>query len=543
MLSYDHGASEVRLVGQSLGAVFRATARVHPDRDALVDGNQQLRYTYRELDEASDELGRALMAGGLQRGDRLAVWSPNRAEWVVTQLAAAKTGLILVPVNPAFRVTEASYLLRHSGVRAALAAPSFRALNYEKALAEARVAAPDLEWAAFYDTPSFRELLDRAGEIDAAELHERGAEVDSDDPVAIVYTSGTRERPVGATLTHHNVVNNGSFVGALIRYTEVDRVCVPVPLFHCFGMVGCNVAAFTHGAAIVLPGPSFDPAEVLASIEQERCTSLIGVPAMFLAELAYPDLEGRDVSSLRTGLMGGALCPPDLVRRVRTDLDIPELAIGFGMTESSPVSAQTRLDDDEEIRTTTVGRAHPHVELKIVDLHGRTVERGVEGELCARGYCVMRGYWNDPAHTAETVDEGGWLRSGDLATMDEAGNVQITGRIKDVIIRGGENVSAREVEHLLFGHPDIEEAHVVGVPDPGLGEEVLAWVRPRPGATLTVEQVRLYCLQRLARFKVPKYIRFADSFPLTVDGKTEKSRLREQAIAEMQHGEERDGLR
>jgi fatty-acyl-CoA synthase len=535
MLSYEHSASELRLLGQTLGAVFRQTASAHPDQDALVDSHEQLRYSYRELDEASDELGRALMARGLQRGDRLAVWSPNRAEWVLTQLAAAKTGLVLVPVNPALRVPEAAYELRQSGTRAVLAAHSFRATSFEKSVAEARAEVPSLEWAAFFGTPSFAELLGQAAEIDAVQLLERGAEVDVDDAIAIVYTSGTREHPVGATLTHHGVVNNGNLVGASLGYTEADRVCIPIPLFHCFGMVGGNIAAFTQGAAVVLPGPSFDPGEVLAAVERERCTSLAGVPAMFQAELMTPDLASRDLTSLRLGLMGGALCPPDLVRRARKDLNIPQLAIGYGMTETSPVTAATRPDDDEETRSTSVGRPHPHVELKVVDARGRIVERGVEGELCARGYCVMRGYWDDPARTAETVDVDGWLRSGDLATMDDAGNVRITGRLKDLIIRGGENVSARAVEGVLSSHPDIDEVHVVAVPDPGLGEEVLAWVRVRPGAALTAEQVRLYCLQRMARFKVPKYVRFAETFP-TANGKADKGRLREQALAEIQRG-------
>jgi fatty-acyl-CoA synthase len=328
-------------------------------------------------------------------------------------------------------------------------------------------------------------------------------------------------------------VNNGNLVAAVLGYTEADRVCIPIPLFHCFGMVGGNIAAFTHGAAVVLPGPSFDPGEVLGAVERERCTSLAGVPAMFLAESLLPDLASRDLTSLRLGLMGGAYCPPDLVRRARKVLGIPELGVGYGMTETSPVTAATRRDDDEETRSTSVGRPTPHVELKVVDGRGRTVERGVEGELCARGYCVMRGYWDDPARTAETVDADGWLRSGDLATMDEAGNVRITGRLKDLIIRGGENVSARAVEDVLSGHPDIDEVHVVGVPDPGLGEEVLAWVRARPCAALTAEQVRLYCLQRMARFKVPKYVRFADSFPTTANGKVEKPRLREQARTDL----------
>ena len=510
------------------------------DREAVISCAEERRYTHRQLDAATERPAVALLWRGLQRGDRVGIWSPNRAEWVVTQLAAARVGAVLVPVNTAYRTHEMAYVLAETGARALLAARGWRGLDYEKMIDDARGGLPDLETVAYFDTPSYEELAVEGDRTNSAAVGQRAAELDVDDPAAVLYTSGAGPTPNGATLTHHNIVNNGRLLGALSGYGNADRVCVPVPLFHCFGLVASNLAALCHGAAIVLPGPSFDAGEVLAAVERERCTGLVGVPAMFLALLEHPGRAGRDLSSLRTGIMGGAPCPPELVRRVRAELHLPELAVAYGMTETSPAIAQTTLDDGEEARSTTVGRAHPYAELKVIDAGGATVRHGREGELCARGYALMRGYWADPARTAEVVDEHGWLHTGDLATMDEGGYVRITGRLKDIIIRGGENISTREVEQLLADHPDVDEACVIGVPDAAMGEQAMAWVRLRPGAAVTGEEVRLHCLRQVASFKVPRYIRIVDQLPVTGDGSFAKRRLQEMAFDELGLGEVRE---
>ena len=539
-LSYTHGPSLLGLVGDTVGTAFSRAVSTGGDREAVISCSEERRYTYRQLDAATERLAAALLGRGLQRGDRVGIWSPNRAEWVVTQLAAARVGAVLVPVNSAYRTHEMAYVLAETGARALLAARGSRSLDYEKMIDEARGGLPDLETVAFFDTPSYEELAVEGDRRDSAAVGQRAAELDVDDPAAVLYTSGAGPNPKGATLTHHNIVNNGRLLGALSGYGEADRVCVPVPLFHCFGLVASNLAALCHGAAVVLPGPSFDAAEVLAAVERERCTSLVGVPAMFLALLEHPERAGRDLSSLRTGVMAGAPCPPELVRRVRAELHVPELVVAYGMTETSPATAQTTFDDGEEARSATVGRAHPYVELKVIDAGGATVRRGQEGELCARGYALMRGYWADPARTAEVIDEHGWLHTGDLATMDEGGYVRITGRLKDIIIRGGENISSREVEQLLAGHPDVDEACVIGVPDASMGEQAMAWVRLRPGAALTGEELRLHCLRQVASFKVPRHIRIVDQLPVRDDGSFAKRRLQELAFGELGLGEVRE---
>src|SRR4051794_35799171 len=471
MLSYAHGTSDTPLLGETIGANLARTAARVPDAEALVDCQQGVRLTYAELDAATDRVARALLAAGLGPGDRLGIWSPNRSEWVLIQYGSARAGVILVNVNPAYRTSELEYVLNQSGCRMLIAAPSFKSSDYAAMIEEVRPRCAGLERVVLFDTPDWEELL--AGGDAPRELPELGF----DDPINIQYTSGTTGFPKGATLSHHNILNNGYFVARLCNYTEADRVCIPVPFYHCFGMVMGNLGATTHGATMVIPAPAFEPEATLEAVQSERCTSLYGVPTMFIAELDHPRSAEFDLASLRTGIMAGSPCPIEVMRRVIDRMHMGEVTICYGMTETSPVSTQTRADDDLEHRTGTVGRVHPHVEVRIADAEtGRTLPCGEPGELLTRGYSVMLGYWEDPERTGEAIDRARWMHTGDLGTMDADGYVKITGRIKDMVIRGGENLYPREIEEFLYGHPDVADVQVVGVPDTRYGEELAAFV-------------------------------------------------------------------
>ncbi|MGH9042505.1 MAG: AMP-binding protein [Acidimicrobiia bacterium] len=533
-LSYAHGASATPLIGETIGENLERTVATNPDGLALVSRHQDLRFTYAELDDAVNEVARGLMALGLEPGDRVGIWSPNVAEWVLVQYSTAKAGIILVNINPAYRTSELAYALRQSGCRVLVAARSFKTSDYVAMVDEVRPDLPDLEKVIYLDSPDWDRLRARATEVTAGTLAERMASLSFDDPINIQYTSGTTGFPKGATLSHHNILNNGFFVGEACRYTEADRVCIPVPFYHCFGMVLGNLAITTHGAAIVLPDAAFEPKSVLEAVQGERCTSLYGVPTMFIAELEHPDFAHYDLSSLRTGIMAGSPCPVEVMKQVVDRMHMEDVTICYGMTETSPVSTQTVPDDSLEQRVSTVGRVHPHVEVKIIDPEtGRTLPRGETGELCTRGYSVMSGYWEDPDRTAEAIDAAGFMHTGDLATMDTAGYVNIVGRSKDMIIRGGENIYPREVEEFLYTHPDVSDVSVIGVPDQKYGEELMAWIKVREGATLTEDEVKDFCRGRIAHYKVPRYVKFTDGFPMTVTGKIQKFKMREQAIAEL----------
>jgi fatty-acyl-CoA synthase len=531
-LSYAHGADDRPLLGETIGENLERTVARVPDAEALVSVHQGVRYTYSELNDAVDRLARGILAAGLEHGDRVGVWGPNRAEWTLVQYATAKAGVILVNINPSYRVSELEYALGHSGCRWLFAAQECRGSDYVAMVTAVRDSLPSLERAIFFDTAEFSELLEGAGPEDL--LRARMAELDFDDPINIQYTSGTTGFPKGATLSHHNILNNGCFVAGLLGYTEADRVCIPVPLYHCFGMVMGNLGATNHGACMVYPSETFNAEAALHACAQERCTSLYGVPTMFIAELEHPRFREFDLTSLRTGLMAGSPCPIEVMKRVSADMGIEEMGIAFGMTETSPVSTQVRRGDTLEHRCGTVGQVMPHIEIKVIDPEtGRTQPRGEPGEFLARGYSVMRGYWNDPERTAESIDAQRWMHTGDLATMDEEGYVRIVGRIKDMIIRGGENVYPREIEEFLYTHPEIADVQVVGVPDERYGEELMAWVVVREGGTLTADGVRDFCRDRIAHFKVPRYVKLVDTFPMTVTGKVQKYKMREAAIEEL----------
>ncbi len=530
--SYTSATSTTPLIGQTIGDNFEATVARWGDREALVDCATHRRWTYNELDVEVDELALGLMEVGVQAGDRVGIWAPNCAEWVIVQYATAKMGAILVNVNPAYRSHELAYVVKQSGMRLLFSATQHKTSNYRQMIEETRSQLPDLEQVVYIGEDSWRELAERGGRADHVLLEERMAELSFDDPINIQYTSGTTGFPKGATLSHHNILNNGYFVGELINYTEKDRICLPVPFYHCFGMVMGNLAATSHGACMVIPAPSFDATATLQAVAEERCTSLYGVPTMFIAELRLPDFESYDLSTLRTGIMAGSPCPVEVMKKVVTRMHMAEVAICYGMTETSPVSTMTSPDDDLVRRTETVGRTMPHLESKIVDpVSGLVVPRGTPGELCTRGYSVMLGYWDEPEKTAEVIDEAGWMHTGDLAVMDDEGYVNISGRIKDMVIRGGENVYPREVEEFLYGHPDIADVQVIGVPDEKLGEELMAWVVLKPGAEpLTAEALRSYCEGKLAHYKIPRYVHCVDGFPMTVTGKVRKVEMREQAV-------------
>ncbi|HSR84709.1 MAG TPA: AMP-binding protein [Streptosporangiaceae bacterium] len=533
-LSYSHGASAEPLLGETIGANLHRITAAHGPNEALVDVPAGQRWTYAQLDAHSDLVALGLIAAGVSKGDRVGIWAPNCAEWALLQYGAAKAGAILVNINPAYRSHELAYVLRQSGTKMLVSAENFKASHYRAMIDEVRGDLPELEHVVFIGTPDWTGLVARGVAADPALLAEREASLAFDDPINIQYTSGTTGFPKGATLSHHNILNNAYFVGEGCGYTAADRVCVPVPFYHCFGMVMGNLGATTHGACIVIPAPGFDPGATLAAVEAERCSSLYGVPTMFIAELALPDFASYDLSSLRTGIMAGSPCPVEVMKHVVSEMHMTEVTICYGMTETSPVSTQTTADDDTDRRVSTVGRVHPHVEIKVIDPEtGLVLPRGGHGELCTRGYSVMLGYWNEPAKTADAVDAGRWMHTGDLAVMDEAGYLNIVGRIKDMVIRGGENIYPREVEEFLYTHPDIEDVQVIGVPDVRYGEELCAWVKLRPGSALDAEQVREFCAGKIAHYKVPRYIRVTTDFPMTVTGKVQKFKMRETSIDEL----------
>jgi len=536
--SHARGRSHPALLQETIGDNFDRTVATYGDRDALVEFATGRRWTYAQLRTEVDALAHGLLRRGIEKGDRVGIWAPNSAEWTQLQYATAKIGAILVCINPAYRTHELQYVLSQSGVRMLVAARSFKTSDYAAMIAEVRPACAALEHVVLIGGEDWDALPDRAG--DPAVLAATQAALDPQDAINIQYTSGTTGHPKGATLSHHNIVNNAYLIGEACGYTEADRICVPVPLFHIFGMVIGNLGATTRGACVVYPAPSFEPRATLAAIEQERCTSLYGVPTMFIAELAVLDEAGLDrswpdtydLSSLRTGMMAGSPCPVEVMRQVVDRMGMTEVTIGYGMTETSPISTQTGADDSLDRRVSTVGRVHPHVEIKIVDPEtGTTAPRGVPGEFCTRGYSVMLGYWDQPDKTAEAIDSDGWMHTGDLAVMDDAGYVNITGRIKDMVIRGGENVYPREIEEFLHTHPDVLDVQVIGVPDPRYGEEIMAWIKLRPGAAeLTEQDVRAFAAGRLAHYKIPRYVRIVEDFPMTVSGKVRKVEMRQASI-------------
>jgi len=522
--SYAHGATDVPLLGETIGANLERTAARVPGSEALVSRHQGLRYTYAELSERVDALARGLVGLGLAPGDRVGIWSPNCVEWVLLQFATAKAGVILVNINPAYRTSELEYALRQSGCKVLVSARAFKTSDYAAMIDE--VAPPGLH-TIYLGSPEWDALASGAD----ADLP---GGLQFDDPINIQYTSGTTGFPKGATLSHHNILNNGFFIGEYCRYTEADRVCIPVPFYHCFGMVLGNLACTTHGACMVIPNDSFEPLSVLEAVQEESCTSLYGVPTMFIAELEHPDFGNFDYSSLRTGIMAGSPCPVEVMRKVIDRMHMSEVTICYGMTETSPVSTQTGADDSVERRVSTVGRVHPHVEIKIVDpADGQIAPRGDPGELLTRGYSVMLGYWDDPERTAEAIDRARWMHTGDLATMDDEGYVNIVGRSKDMIIRGGENVYPREIEEFLYRHPDIADVAVIGVPDERYGEEIMAWIQIREGSSLSGEELRGFCEGKIAHYKVPRYVEIVDEFPMTITGKVQKYKMREISIEKL----------
>jgi fatty-acyl-CoA synthase len=533
MDSYLHGTSLTPLLGETIGVNLRRTVERFGEREALVVRAQGYRATYHQLWNQTTTLARALLASGVQKGDRVGIWSPNRFEWVITQFATARIGAILVNINPAYKTSELQYALTQSGVSLLIHAATFRASDYGAMVREVRGHCPGLRETIVIDT-GWSDLLERANRASEGELGDRESGLQFDDAINIQYTSGTTGFPKGATLSHHNILNNGYLVGEMIKYTEQDRVCIPVPFYHCFGMVMGNLACSSHGACMVIPSEAFDPLATLETIAEERCTSLYGVPTMFIAQLSHPRFSQFDLSSLRTGIMAGSPCPVEVMKQVQSSMHIPEVTICYGMTETSPVSTQSSWDDPLERRVATVGRVHPHVEIKIVDPEsGAIVPRDVPGELCTRGYSVMLGYWGNGEATREAIDEAGWMHTGDLATADAAGYVNIVGRIKDMIIRGGENVYPREVEEYLYTHPAVLDVQVIGVPSEKYGEEVMAWVKRRPGAIASGEELAAFCRGRMATFKIPAYWKFVDEFPTTATGKIQKFKMREIAVAEL----------
>ncbi|MEZ4300384.1 MAG: AMP-binding protein [Polyangiaceae bacterium] len=535
--SYAHGTSLTPLLGETIGENLRRTVLRFPEREALVVRSQGFRATYRELWDATTKVALGLLARGVKKGDRVGIWAPNRWEWVAVQYATARIGAILVNINPAYKTHELQYALSQSGVSVLLHSAGFRKTDYKAMVAAVRPNTPDLRLAIVIDD-EWNDLIAAGEDMSLSTLEERESGLSFDDAINIQYTSGTTGFPKGATLSHHNVLNNGFFVGEGLRLTEKDRVCVPVPFYHCFGMVMGNLGATTHGACVVVPGEAFDALSVLQTVAEEKCTALYGVPTMFIAELDHPELASFDLRTLRTGIMAGSPCPVEVMRGVQSRMNMREVTICYGMTETSPVSTQSAVDDPLDKRVSTVGRVHPHVEVKLIDpVTKQPVPRGMPGELCTRGYSVMLGYWNNERATRESIDPAGWMHTGDLATMDEAGYVNIVGRIKDLVIRGGENIYPREIEEFLHGHPSVSEAQVIGVPSAKYGEELMAWIRLRPGASADELAMLTYCTGQIATYKIPRYWRFVDEFPMTVTGKVQKFRMRELAIEALGLGE------
>ncbi len=534
--SYAAGETTPALIEETIGENFARIAREHADREALVEVATGRRWTYAELDRDVDALARGLIAAGIAKGDRVGIWSPNCAEWTIVQFATAKVGAVLVNVNPAYRTHELAYALQQSGLRMLVSATDFKTSDYRAMVDEVVTAGASsgdlaLERVVFLGTRDWDDLLAQGEGLPTDAVTARMATLSNTDPINIQYTSGTTGFPKGATLSHRNILNNGFFTTELINFTHEDRLCIPVPFYHCFGMVMGNLGCTTHGAAMVIPGPAFDPAATLKTVQDERCTGLYGVPTMFIAMQNHPDFASYDLAHLRTGVMAGSICPVEVMKRCVEDMNMTEVSICYGMTETSPVSCQTRTDDDLDRRTATIGRVHPHVEIKVVDpVTGETVPRGEPGEFCTRGYSVMLGYWHDEEKTAEAVDADGWMHTGDLAVMREDGYCNIVGRIKDMVIRGGENIYPREIEEFLYTHPDVEDVQVVGVPDEKYGEELCAWVRMRSGADpLTPEAVREFATGKLAHYKIPRYVLVVDEFPMTVTGKIRKVEMREES--------------
>jgi fatty-acyl-CoA synthase len=532
-LSYSHGTSTTPLLGETIGDNLRRTVDRFGERDALVVRSQGFRATYNQLWERITDCARGLLALGVGKGDRVGIWSPNRWEWVVLQYATARVGAVLVNLNPAYKTAEIEYALRQSSTSVLVLAKAFRQSDYVGMLAEVRPRLPDLRDAIVIDD-DWSKLVGAGSFVTAQALAERESSLQFDDPINVQYTSGTTGFPKGATLTHHNILNNGYFVARGCGHTEHDRVCIPVPFYHCFGMVMGNLGCTTHGACMVIPGEAFDPLAVLETVKAEQCTSLYGVPTMFIGELNHPRFEELRPTTLRTGIMAGSPCPVEVMKRVQSEMGMREVTICYGMTETSPVSTQSGLDDPLDKRVGTVGRVHPHIEVKIINPEdGSVVARSTPGELCTRGYSVMLGYWQNEEATRTAIDVAGWMHTGDLATMDEDGYVNIVGRIKDMIIRGGENVYPREIEEFLHTHPEIAEAQVIGVPSERYGEEVMAWVRPKANVQLDATSLEAYCKGKIATYKIPRYWRIAVEFPMTVTGKVQKYRMREIAVEEL----------
>ena len=540
-ISYDHGVSDKKLIGETIGAFFDRTVETHRDREALVVRHQNVRWSWGELGRRVDDLAAGLLTLGLERGDRVGIWSPNTSEWTLAQFATAKAGLVLVNVNPAYRRAELEYAMNKVECRALILAPALKTSNYLE-IVEDLVKAnklPHLKHVIRLGTEktpgmlNFDDVATAGGNAERARLAELGPKLQFDDAINIQFTSGTTGFPKGATLSHHNILNNGYFVGEGLKLTPQDRLCIPVPLYHCFGMVMGNLGCLTHGSTMVYPSEAFDPLATLQAVAEERCTALYGVPTMFIAQLDHPDFATFDLRSLRTGIMAGSPCPIEVMKKVQSHMHMGEVTIAYGMTETSPVSTQCATDDPVERRVSTVGQVLPHIEIKIVDAEGRVVPRGETGEFCTRGYSVMKGYWNDEAKTKEAVDEAGWMHTGDLATMDEQGYVNIVGRLKDMIIRGGENVYPREIEEFLYRHPKIQDVQVIGVPDPRFGEAVCAWIKLHAGQTATDEEIRTFCQGQIAHYKIPRYIEFVPEFPMTITGKIQKFVMREQTIEKL----------
>ena len=533
MYAYTHGASSVALLGETIDENLKKTVAKYADQEALICSHQNYRATYKEFYDQVVEVAKGLIALGVKRGERVGVWSPNCYQWTLLQYATAKIGVILVNINPAYRTSELIYVINQSGLSVMFSALQFKSSNYKKMMDDAREFTDTIRKAIFWDE-SWEHFLKESKQISDETLRKYEEKVQFDDPVNIQYTSGTTGNPKGVTLSHHNILNNAYFIGLRMNYTHLDRVCIPVPFYHCFGMVIGNLACTVHGATMVVPNDSFDPVKTLETIEKERCTSLYGVPTMFIAELHEMEQKTYDLSSLRTGVMAGSLCPPEIMKKVKEQMNMHEITICYGMTETSPVSTQTRIGVPFEKQIYSVGTIHDHLEIKIIDPKTQAIlKRGESGELCTRGYSVMLKYWNSPEATRQVIDEQRWMHSGDLAMMDEDGYLHISGRIKDLIIRGGENISPKEIEDFLYTYKGVMDAQVIGVPSEKYGEEIMAWIKPNEGVTLTEEELRDFCKERIAHYKIPKYWKFVSEFPMTISGKIRKVEMREIAAREL----------